>query len=114
MVCQDVGPLLTVPQEPSSTRPMSHNPGETGLGLLVFLFREDLAWLFGHDCSYWSRVKNDLDMAGSKLRWHGGRKNNGLECYSEQLPVVKWIASIPLIIFCVLYAKIIMVVGVWQ
>ena len=50
---------------------MSPNQGETGLGLLILLFREDLGWQFGLDYSYWTRVKTDLHMAGSKLRWHG-------------------------------------------
>ena len=80
-VWPDVGPVLTVPLESSYTQMMGPNQGETGLELLVFRFREDLAWQFGLDCSYWSRVKTDLHMAGSKLRCPGGQKNDGLECY---------------------------------
>ena len=64
-----VCPVLTVPlEDPSYTWLKSPNKCETGPRLLVFWFREDLAWQFGLDCSYWNRVKTDLHMAGSKLR----------------------------------------------
>ena len=41
--CPEVGPVLTVPLEPSYTQLKSPNQGKTSLGLLVFWFSEDLA-----------------------------------------------------------------------
>ena len=80
MVCQDVGRVLTVPLETSYTRLKSPSQGDTGIGLLVFRFREDPACQFELDCSYWGRVKTDLYVAGSKLRWHGVQNSDGLGC----------------------------------
>lgn len=58
-------------------RLMSPNNCEKGLGLLVFRLRENLAWQFGVECSYWNRVKTDLHMTRSKLRLHGVQNDNG-------------------------------------
>lgn len=50
-VCPDVGPMLTVALDPFCTQLKRPNKAATGLGLLVFKFREDLAWQFRLVCS---------------------------------------------------------------
>lgn len=62
--------MLTVPLEPSYIRLMIPNQGEINLRLTLFWFRKCLARHFGLDWSYWNKIKIDLHMVGSQLRWH--------------------------------------------